>query len=287
MSRCRPSFLKTTSRRDLRRAARAGEVEPRHGHVASALVSAHQSARLDAPVRAVDGLHRLAAPVVLAELLEQFRLIALHLEDAVQAELAEQRGGRARGVQGVGDHDRADGEREDHLAQRGALGLVLLAGVAALADDHAGVDVDHGELLLGGLLARLAVRVEIVVVGPAHSLAVDRNHLGFRHLRLHPVRQDALRRVDVDVLEHVVQGGDAGRVVALRLRAQARADAAQRVLAQGAPGSRRSRSGSGSRPGARRARSSARSAAGSADHAWRAGRAPLAGLAAGTPAEGC
>ena len=208
----------------LRCEARAGEVEPRHGHVAGALVRSHQGARLNAPVRAVDGSHPLAAPVALAQLLEQFRLAGLDLEDVGLAQPADQRGGLARGVQGVGDHDRTGGERRDHLTQRGALGILLLAGVAALADDHAGIDVDRRELLLGGLLARLAVRVEIVVVGPAQGFAADRNRFGLRHLRLHSVRQDALRRVDVDVLEHVVQGRDAGRVVALRLRAQARAD---------------------------------------------------------------
>lgn len=112
---------------------------------------------------------------MLATGLEQCRLVAIDPRDEVLVPLADQFGGLARTERGVGEHDRAGGQSGDHLAQGGVLGLVLSARVAELADDYAGADGDGGELVGGGVQARLALRLEVVF--SAKSLAVDGNCL--------------------------------------------------------------------------------------------------------------
>lgn len=102
--------------RDVRPEGVTRQLEVRPGYGAVDLVGVHQSAHLVAPARLSTALRNLAARVVLSELLLKLgRLIGFDLEDAVQAELAEQRDGLGLSVQGVGDYDRRDNEVRNSL----------------------------------------------------------------------------------------------------------------------------------------------------------------------------
>ena len=174
------------------------------------------------------GAFRVCPVVVVAQLLLQGRLVALDRQDVGQPAVED--------VLGGGDHATAGvAPRFQSLAQDGWLGVFLGPGEAALAEHQAGEDADRRELLPGGRVAHGAVGVEVVVVGATQGLAVEGQRLAFGGLRARPLGEQVLESVGRDVLERIMQGADAGGVVAPGLPAAGNAEVLQHGLFQGAP----------------------------------------------------